>query len=650
MAKKPAKKKSQPKLGPEPAQLKVIERLLANEDYAGAIRRIKPLVQRFADHGGLRRALVEALEHGESRPAAGLAAFAWAQSRPHSLAAQEALFHFAVALGHFMLAERTAHKVRELGGHTRGFPLAQTLKETMLVMPDGTRASIEDLERFDIGKLHVEGHDFAGALRWLEGLPLLPARNNRALALFHLDRIDDALDAFMASWQVDAENLFALGWAVRLRLYRGDDTGARGLCTPLAASTARRLDDAIPQLDALLLLQQDQLAWDAFERSTHSDWFGPGEGRTGATLRHLGACAARRLGKRADARRLWQEALEADSDFDLARSNLGLFRREGQTPALPMVFELHQALPMIWTQTLRGGEADAIAALDTLSAANAYLEALYIGADQPLRTLVGFVLKHRAEQSDADAVRCLRAFVRLPVGTREERFGLLSFLQSQHLLAPNEPTEFWSGEQLQEVRLTSTEIYREVKESDLPAEVQPLFGEAIVLYHDGRLDEAEAQLKAILQRTPDHPVVRGNLAAVHSRQGRRDEARRLLRQIVAQYPEYLFARCNLANTLIEDGEIDAAEHLLSGLADRERLHIQEAFALYGALAMLYSAKGDHEAAQSLLANLESMVEDEDEARRLEHVKRAIAQLTPVERFKGILGALAKSGPTPKKRR
>jgi hypothetical protein len=65
------------------------------------------------------------------------------------------------------------------------------------------------------------------------------------------------------------------------------------------------------------------------------------------------------------------------------------------------------------------------------------------------------------------------AFVRLPVGTREERFGLLSFLQSQHLLAPNEPTEFWSGEQLQEVRLTSTEIYREVKESDLPADVCP---------------------------------------------------------------------------------------------------------------------------------------------------------------------------------
>lgn len=639
MAKKPAKAKSQPKLRPEPAQLKAIERLLAEEDYAGAVRRAKPLVQRFPDHSGLRRALVEALEHAEGRFAAGLAAFAWAQSRPNSLAAQETLFRFAVALKHLMLADRTARKVQELGGDTRGFPLAPSVKEAMQELPDGSRGSVEDLERFDIGRLHLGAQDFAGALRWFEGVELLPARNNRALALFHLERIDDALNAFMASWQADAENLFALGWAVRLRLYLGDGTGARGLCTPLAATAARRVDDAIPQLDALLLMQQNELAWNTFERLIHRDWFGPGEDRTDATLRHLGACAASRLGKGAEARRLWQEALEADAAFDLARRNLGLFRQEGKAPPSAMVFEVHQALPMTWTAKLRGREQEATEALDTLSAANAYLEALYLGGDDVLRPLVGFVLKRRAEHADVEAVHCLRAFVRLPVGTREERFDLLSFLQSRNLLAPHEPVEFWDGEQLQEVRLTSTEIYRELKESDLPADVQPLFAEAIALYHEGRLEEAEGQLKTILQHAPNHPVVLGNLAAVHSSQGRDDEARRLLRQVVTQHPDYLFARCNLATTLLADGEIDEAEQLLNGLVDRERLHIYEAFALYGALAMLHTVKGDDEAARSLLANLESMVEDEDDARRLEHVKRVIAQLTPAERLKGLSGPL-----------
>ena len=64
---------------------------------------------------------------------------------------------------------------------------------TLLKLADGTKTCVEDMERFDIGKLHLDGQDFAGALRWLDGLDLLPARNNRALALFHLSRIDDAL-------------------------------------------------------------------------------------------------------------------------------------------------------------------------------------------------------------------------------------------------------------------------------------------------------------------------------------------------------------------------------------------------------------------------------------------------------------------------
>jgi hypothetical protein len=64
---------------------------------------------------------------------------------------------------------------------------------------------------FDIGKLHLEGQDFAGTLRWLEGVDIPPARNNRALALFHFDRVGESLDAFLSNWQRDPANLHALG-------------------------------------------------------------------------------------------------------------------------------------------------------------------------------------------------------------------------------------------------------------------------------------------------------------------------------------------------------------------------------------------------------------------------------------------------------
>ncbi len=163
--------------------------------------------------------------------------------------------------------------------------------------PDGSRATREEQERFDIGKLHLEAHDFAGAVRALDGVAITPARNNRALALFHLGRIEEALTGFLDAWQQDAGNLFALGWALRLRLYLGDETGARGLAVPLAQAQARRAEDAYGQISALLLIQENQAAWDAFERSGKTDWVADETGFLGAERLQLGACAASRLGR-----------------------------------------------------------------------------------------------------------------------------------------------------------------------------------------------------------------------------------------------------------------------------------------------------------------------------------------------------------------
>jgi predicted Zn-dependent protease len=224
----------------------------------------------------------------------------------------------------------------------------------------------------------------------------------------------------------------------------------------------------------------------------------------------------------------------------------------------------------------------------------------------------------------------------------------LSFLQTQGLIARDEPVTYWDGERLREVKITGTEIYREPEPSDLPPDLESLLGEAVALFNEHKPAEAEARLQDILARVPDHPVAVGNLAAVRSMQGRHEESHRLLREVVAKHPDYLFARCNLARILIEEDQLDEAEQLLKGLGERERLHIQEAFAVYGATAMLSTARGEHEASRSLLARLERMVEDEDDERRMAQVKRAVARLDPVERFKQVLGAAVKSPPRPSK--
>ena len=649
MTRKRAAPNSKTNSRPEPAQLRAIDRLLAEKQYREAIRKIRPALRRFPDHGGLHRVLVEALEQEKGPRAAGLAAFAWAERRPNSLPAQQALLGFATKLGHLLLAERTAAKVRALGAETPGFPFDPSLQEALLDEADAREAGVDAMVCFDIGKLHLEGQDFAGALRWLEGVDVAPARNNRALALFHLDRVGEALDAFLANWQRYPDNLYALGWAARLRLYQGDATGVEGLCTPLAASDARRLGDALPQIETLLMLGANQAAWEAFEHACTQDWFDDRDDIAGAMLCHFGACAACRLGNSEDARHWWHAALGEKSDFALAGTNLNPSSEAAIQARLPVIFDLHHLLPMAWTTALFADKTDGVGEVATLTASNAYLEALYVGGEPSLRGLVSIVLKHRTEQADTAAADLLRAFARLPIGTKDERFGVLTFLQSHRMIGPTEPVAYWDDNGLREVTVTGTEIYREPKESDLPPDLDALLIEAVVLHNEDRPDEAEVRLKTVLERVPDHPVALMNLAAVRSAKGHTAELLRLLHAIVDNHPDYLFARCSLAQRLIEQRELEQAEQLLDGLIGRERLHIQEAFLLWGTLAMLYTAKGEAAAAQRLLDGLEAMVEDDDDAWRLAGIKDALARLDPMERLKRSLKTVLQSGPKPAKR-
>ncbi len=632
MAKKSSKIRLYKKPRPQPAQVKAVERLLQAENYARAASRAEALVRRFPDHGGLRRLLVEALDYADRPAAAAIAAFEWAEHKPNSLPAQESLLYFASRRQALMLAERVAARVRELGGDTPGFPFGPELKETFSFLPGGGLADEDDMVRFDIGKLYLDGGDFAGTVRWLEGLEQTPARNNHAIALFHLERIDEALAAFVEAWRADEDNLLALGWTLRLRFYQGDETGARGLATPLAAATARRLEDLQFQLDGLLLLRQDQAAWDAFERARRSDWFGE-EPRDHATalLRNYAACAACRLGRREDARRLWRQALEIMPGLKVATNNLDLLGKDDYTAGFPEIFDSYQVLPVTWMESLFSDDKARLAArLSDLTATNAYLEALYIGGDERLRMLVDVVLRYRVEQGDADAAEHLKGFARLPIGDRDKRFDFLRFLRESHLLRGDEPVEFWDGETFRQVGVTGTEIHREPDDNGLPEDLNELLTEAILAFIDNRLDEAESKLNELLEQAPDNRVALGNLAAVHIARGQDEPARELLRRVIAANPDYLFARCNLATMLIEDGEIDEAEALLDGLSKRERLHVQEAFSLYGALAMLYKAKGETDIAESLMTSLEGMVEDAEDRRRMRHARYLLDRVEPLE--------------------
>ena len=650
MPKKPSKTTQAKGPQPEPAQLKGVERLIAAGDFTSAGARARALVQRFPDHGGANRMLVDALYQAGGRGAATLAANQWAQRRPNSQAAQEALFQLATEGDYPLLASRALERLADLGAATEGFHVEPAALAEVLQQPDGSQATLADMERFEIGKLYLEALDYANAARELNGVAVTPARNNRVLALFHLGRSADALSAALDAWQRDPGNLFALGWALQLRLYRGDESGARGLAVPLAQASARRIEDAQAQLGALLLIWEDQAAWDAFERTNQAPWIGEATGTLDAMRLLFGAGAASRLGRGDQARALWKRALARHPRLACAQENLAALQRDGAAPAYPALFDLGQVVPIGVMNRLREGGATGLdSRIDQWGINDAYLEAIYLTGDATVRITVTYLLRRRLDHaapaaagpSTRRAATILRDLARLPIGTKQERLGLLEALRQRQLLAPGEAVKFWDGKALQEVHLISTEITREPVPSDLPPDLLILHDEALHHLRAGRLEAAEAAINAILARAPDHQSVLGNLAGLRARQGRGDECREVLRRLVAIHPDYLFARCNLAGLLIEEGDLDAAKALLEGLAERPRLHIQEAFALYGVMAMLSRAQGNEEAAAGLIANLERIVEDEDDKQLLAMTKARVARATKGGRLMAGLGALVR---------
>ncbi|WP_216644673.1 tetratricopeptide repeat protein [Candidatus Thiodictyon syntrophicum] len=650
MPKKPSKTDQAKGRQPESAQLKAVERLLEARDFTRAVMRARALVQRFPDHGAANRMLVEALDQAGSAGAATLAAYQWAHRRPNSQAAQEALVQFAGEGGYPLLVVRAADRLADLGAIAEPIPADPAVLDGLMQQPDGSHATREDLERVEIGQIYMAVDDFAAAVRELDGVATTPARNNRALALFHSGRSEEALAATLDAWQQDPGNLCALGLALQLRFYRGDETGARALAVPLAQAQARRAEDAQAQLGALLLIREDQAAWDAFERSNQADWSDAATGVPEAMRLLFGAGAASRLGRGDQARDLWQRALAQHPGLASARENLAILERDGVPPLFPALFALGRAFPMgVMGRIHETGAAALESRINRLGMSDHYLEALYLTGDLTVRGLAAYLLQRRlghavrapAGPTTRPAATILRDLARLPIGTIQERLGFINALRQRKLLAANEAVECWDGTGLQEVTVFSTAIHRETVSTGLPTKLQTRLEESMLQMRAHLFEAAEANLNAILARVPDHPTALGNLAALRGQQGRTRECRDLLRRVIAAHPDYLFARCNLASILIPAGELDEAQGLLDGLAQRPRLHLQEVFELYGVLAMLSRARGDERAAATLIASLEQLAEQPGDERWLALAKVRVERALPQGRINSTVSASTK---------
>lgn len=91
-----------------------------------------------------------------------------------------------------------------------------------------------------------------------------------------------------------------------------------------------------------------------------------------------------------------------------------------------------------------------------------------------------------------------------------------------------------------------------------PDSIKLRYYEAGTLYVCGRLDEAAASYRKLLELAPDHAKARAHLGAVAKDLGALDEAERQLRHAVALAPDSLEARARLATVLLAVGRYEEA--------------------------------------------------------------------------------------------
>lgn len=620
---------------------------MRNRQYPEAETRTRSLLERFPQHGGLYRLLIDILEHSNDRYAAGVVAWQWTQNRPRSAPALGALLDNAAKLGLIHLALRMVDRLRVIDSEmpTLRRPDPAELEE-IRTMPDGRIATEDEMVALDLGRLFMGARDFEKAIAILKDVDTVSARNNLGAALFHVGRIQDALNAFAANWQVDADNLFALGWLIRLRCYLGDEDGAQGLLTPLAATTARRTDDALMQLDGLLFMGDDAAAQAAFERARKQPWFGDGDADATARLLHFAACASARQGDLRQARQWWQDALATNGTVRVAQDNLQAMSGWNDNPAYPAIFDISNSFPVSWLEKLQLGtqsltEEELEKRLSEITARPAYIERIHRTGDVAMRGLALLLLRALATRGDKDAPARLKTLLTLPIGADEERMNTLKFLQQHQFITKNETVDLWLKGRLQPIQLTAYEIHRELEPPELPPHLHALLEESIDKSMEGDITGAQACLHRILEQVPNDRTALGNLGQLLIHQGEREAGEATLRRVVDLYPEYLHPRCNLAKVLIQNNRLDEAQELIGNLHKRERFHIEDYFLLIGTSATLTAARGDVAAAHEMVDKLEPMVETEDDAARLDDIRKRLITGLPDQAYKKVFERFTK---------
>lgn len=627
---------------PSPQQLKAIERLMNKGEPEQAIARFESLLKQYPKFSVLYRQGIDIYEDVQLTAKAAWTALRWTQNTPNSLKAWETLFELSVENGQLALASHAIDKYNDLAEKQNAEYVIDTALQQDLqkaVMSDALGNpkpnSMDDALVFDIGKLLLEARQWRECLGYFESVNTYPpAKNNYAVALFQMGKIEDAINAYQTTFEQDSDNLFAMASCIRLLVWNDQLEQANQMADKLKTMRPTRPFYADSQLAALAFLGRYEEAFSCYQSLNDNVIDDMNEG-----FYHLAGAIAFRVGEMELAKELWQKVPE-DFHRGEAENPLKLLNVSTEKKRKPALFAFSELLPTHWEDKLSiiannpDGHNDVMINLAKALSPHPsfdYLRLAYESCDDKGKFIIEFLLIGLSKMEDEQAKELLLSLLKSQRTDLESKMELLRRLQEAGIISNNDSTEYWNGEDYSKIQSWGFAIHREPKEHSMSSKDSDLFDKAISLMREQKLQKSRVILQQLIKQYPHEDFLRGNFAATWEYEDR-DRCIKEYESTLKDFPDYLFARCMLAKHRIEDGKLDEAQALIGDLwQTTKEFHISEYILISGVNAYLLAEQGNKDGALSYFKGVEQAVEYDDEIASLDNWKDIVERsLNPPE--------------------
>lgn len=615
--------------------------LMRQHRFAEARQLLAALDRKHPNHSGVLLGLAQACEVMQDWPALLGVAERLVRSTPGR---PEFLFSLGRAYrqaGHPALALRTFRRfLAEYPEHQGSVDASQEagrLDELFRQEIAGTGLPAEDAiaalemneEVHSLGSQHRYGEAQKVADALLFRFPRFVLALN-SLAQIHLSAgdLEQALLVTEQALSAEPGNLHAHARRVRVLCLLGRLAEARSHGAALAALPAGNAEAELRRAEAHSYLGDDEGVLGAFRRVETSGTLAPGA--VGGTLCHLAAVAELRLGREAEAARLWNEALKLQPGLEAARQNVADRCKPIGEQHAPWPFPLDRWVPQRTIDDLNRAMEGARGEEAMRSGAQCFL------AQHPEMAGLAPALLDRGDAQARGLALTLAEVSRAEpflLALREFAQGMrgpdLLRNQAAHLLVeagllPAGPLRLWMRGRWGEVQPLHFEVEDEPV-SQLSPQAARLLEESTAALDQGNPARAETLLRKAVELAPDFPLLLNNLAAALSEQRRIREADAVLDEVHRRFPDFVAGITNTARRHLRRGEVDQAEALLKPLLSRKRFDTGEFMCLCVAQIELLLARKDR---APLSIWLQMWEQASPEHPSLEHYRQRIEQAGP----------------------